>query len=436
MPGFRPVLFCSAFWVAGVDALLRAPSDAAAEQRAAFRRGSGPTVFVYDLPGAQGGEVLRDDVECEGKEPGSAEELSCLFGRVLDLGEAGAMVGGRVRDVDQFSLGRVMLASLRRHPNRVASAEEADLFFIPVFRTWGWPDNCVDAEALVKRLDHLDEHNAPRHIMVSPRVGWHVDVCEHFESRPDGATLSERLLANVTKLALESDESVPHGGWYTDLIPRATNLHSVPYPGMNSALSGVQVDDSHTERPYLVSAVWSVHKYVPTEGRDVRRRLTKQCAGDDRCLHVDLHGLEDPAEGTLSEADTEARSKAVVFAMLNSTFCFETTGDTTSRKGMVDAIVLGCIPVLFSPLQQQLWPWHVDDWQSVSVLVSPDEEDVISRLAAIPESEVKRLRWNLQKLAPQLGYAAPGSQAEGPGGDALAATLRGIWRTAAAISGG
>ena len=37
-------------------------------------------------------------------------------------------------------------------------------------------------------------------------------------------------------------------------------------------------------------------------------------------------------------------------------------GDTISRKGIVDAILLGCIPVLFHTGQLAQWPWHWGPW--------------------------------------------------------------------------
>ena len=48
-------------------------------------------------------------------------------------------------------------------------------------------------------------------------------------------------------------------------------------------------------------------------------------------------------------------------------------GDTPSRKAMVDSVLLGCIPVLFSRRQTTLWPWH---WRAAKVSVVLDGDAV------------------------------------------------------------
>jgi hypothetical protein len=56
---------------------------------------------------------------------------------------------------------------------------------------------------------------------------------------------------------------------------------------------------------------------------------------------------------------------------LESTFCAQPMGDTVSRKGIIDAIVFGCIPVVFVPHQLYLWTalWTAEEFKSFSVMV-------------------------------------------------------------------
>ena len=44
----------------------------------------------------------------------------------------------------------------------------------------------------------------------------------------------------------------------------------------------------------------------------------------------------------------------------SATFCVQPPGDTMVRAAIVDAISVGCIPVLLHPAQLRLWPWHWD----------------------------------------------------------------------------
>ena len=48
--------------------------------------------------------------------------------------------------------------------------------------------------------------------------------------------------------------------------------------------------------------------------------------------------------------------------MRTAKFCLQPGGDTPTRKSLVDAITLGCIPVLFSAMQDDFMPWW--SWRS------------------------------------------------------------------------
>ena len=53
-----------------------------------------------------------------------------------------------------------------------------------------------------------------------------------------------------------------------------------------------------------------------------------------------------------------------------STFCLMPPGDAASRKGTIDSMLLGCIPVHFYEAQMLQWPWHWGDWRrNASVLL-------------------------------------------------------------------
>merc|ERR1712187_304623 len=105
--------------------------------------------------------------------------------------------------------------------------------------------------------------------------------------------------------------------------------------------------------------------------------------------------------------------------MLQATFCLEPPGDSVSRKGIVDAIQLGCIPVLFERDQERLWPWHFGasagkvqvPWRDFSVRLDAfafmrkrNRDNVIRALRAIPAGVVARLRSSLQRAAAHLAY--------------------------------
>lgn len=382
-------------------------------------------IFVYDLPARISTTVLRDDDECEQLESGGVDESDCIFGPALDITLENSTAPLSLRSIDQFALGKVVYASLKSHPRRTHDHMKADLFFIPLFNhRFPAQKHCLDAEKLVEMLPHLTEDTAHRHLLLNPRPGWHGDVCELFNSRADSESPAARLLASVTKLALEDRVSAPG--------PHAERLHSVPYPALSSGLNSESVAALHQTisnsetRTYLIAAIWSVRSTMKSKidgvtGKDERLNLEKQLKDSDDCVFVDAKTKH------RSVSERSALSQKSTAAMLQATFCIEPIGDTTSRKGMVDAIVLGCIPVVFSRTQQRLWPWHVP-WQHMSVLLDPDEPDVIGKLEAVPAATVQRMRTILAQVAQRLTYSPLGQPKSG---DAVETLLHAVWRNAA-----
>jgi len=59
--------------------------------------------------------------------------------------------------------------------------------------------------------------------------------------------------------------------------------------------------------------------------------------------------------------------------LMASTFCINPPGDTPTRKGLFDSLVLGCIPVVTSEDSLQHYSFHLPFWRSVSVLVTTDQ---------------------------------------------------------------
>lgn len=95
-------------------------------------------------------------------------------------------------------------------------------------------------------------------------------------------------------------------------------------------------------------------------------------------------------------------------------------GDDPTRKGIVDVILAGCIPVLFNPLTLHAqYPFHLDEATAtaVSVLIPrgsvykrrPNREllDVVAVLRSVPPAVVREKQRLLALLAPHMVYAAP-----------------------------
>lgn len=389
-------------------------------------------VYVYDLPDViqrDGNTVILRSNSCSETPGGSESEMACLFGGVVDIEAQGRKLKVRMAKYDDWKgLARIVFKSLERHPRRTYTPEEADLFFIPVYYDLVDPDEkyCPSAEILVGLLSHLNNATAPRHFWLTPFTAWVPETCDVFNAQHTDASPARRLLAATTKLALEDTVSTPsYLEPEEDLReiqpkrrpPIAENLHSIPYPSTLSGLGTAPIQEwvhaltTLPSRPLLASAIYNVHGY--TSAAIARIELGGQCGRHPRCAFSTLSNPND-VEFLFSRK-------------LNSTFCLEPPGDSPSRKGIVDSIIAGCIPVLFSPLQSKLWPWHVDRWEDVAIVFSGVGADVISDLASVSEARVKQLQGNMASFAQRFIYSIPGKPMPG---DALDRALAGIWRSA------
>ena len=91
------------------------------------------------------------------------------------------------------------------------------------------------------------------------------------------------------------------------------------------------------------------------------------------------------------------------------------------------ALLAGCIPVLFAPEQDRLWPLHWGGWRDASRVMldmpraTAEPSYVGDALRAIPASAVDAMRATIHKRAGAFRYSA-----EDVRGDAVHVLLRGV----------
>ena len=120
-----------------------------------------------------------------------------------------------------------------------------------------------------------------------------------------------------------------------------------------------------TDRPYLVSYVGSSNSYLPTATK-MRREMLKFCTLHSAdCTHSPYNKNGD-REPELANGGENAHYKY----SLKSVFCLQPIGDLPTRKGLFDAIVFGCIPVVFHPLSASAmytWHWPTELWKDIAI---------------------------------------------------------------------
>jgi hypothetical protein len=284
---------------------------------------------------------------------------------------------------------------------------------------------------------------------------------------------SATFLRDIKAEQRDSDNAFPVP--YTTLIH---NLHT-SLPWSRLLISSAQVATSEErlrrhvqhERPVFASYVTSEGRLgqpPETEYLAVKRRMLAVCVKAPECrVHVVDPGrveksfkrvvqhIEDKASvvrelGFEGLHDLVESSKGVVeFVHYLSQFCLMPPGDTVSRKGLFDAIVMGCIPVVFYP-GSAYYPWHLpvgdgpDGLESFSVYIPAKEvlknhTIVMDHLRSIPKQRVRAMQEQLAALAPRIQYTMtldnePGmnwwDEQKGRAPDALDVSLAGLLMSA------
>ena len=300
---------------------------------AACRR---PRLYVYALPSG-----YRDELDCAGTAP--------IAGGGASLG---LPTGVELQASDQWGLGtlfhRRALEQQRRCPT---DPDSADLFLVPAWTTRITPRPsqwCMEGAdpqvarrggheaALYHRLREvrlrsgepaLAARGGADHVLLLPRVG------ASYEARPScELAYDDRRLGLATRLSIEEP-----GEWEWDGDYRpAAGFHSVPYPSvlhLDGRASALPWAATH-ERPTLAALAADVHG--APQACALREALRWRCEAAPRARCTAIGTAAGPPlwdKGRLGE---------VARLYWRSTFCLQPSGDSVSRKGVVDALLLGC----------------------------------------------------------------------------------------------
>ena len=176
-------------------------------------------------------------------------------------------------------------------------------------------------------------------------------------------------------------------------------LVSAPYAARHVQTPGVD------HRSFLWAYAATPHG--SPNAKNLRLALQRACAASNDC-----------ADGRRGDAARHQR---------NATFCVEPPGLTPGRASIVTALLAGCVPVLFAPEQDRLWPLHWGGWRDASRVMldtrraTAEPSYVGDALRAIPASAVDAMRATIHKRAGAFRYSLDDVR-----GDAVHVLLRGI----------
>ena len=432
-----------------------------------------PRVFVYPLPAG-----YQDSSETAGASP---------------VAEAAGLLPGWPSGVDLHAsqahgLGSLFYQRALQQQHRCGTTPDAaDLFLVPAFRSALTPRpslSCMESPdnasqrgghetALYQRIREvtlsngqpaLDARGGADHVLLLPRIG------ASYETRPScELDYFDPRLGLATRLSLGE----PIEQWDND-YRTVDGFHSVPYPSL------VHLDRRATALPWAsthsrgVLAALAVELHGSRQSLALRQKLHNLCVNDYRRCRmfrprkeaaiVPVGGLASlywnatfclqpryaaPAPDT-RPLTSRMRPYALGATSLMRPYALGATslmrpyvlgsGDSVTRKAVVDALLLGCIPVLFHPGQAVQWPWHWAAWnRNATVMLSADSViagrlNPLEVLEAFPPSEISAMRGIIAREAHAMHYAATDSSAldhllPAPH-DAFDLALRGAWARA------
>jgi hypothetical protein len=172
-------------------------------------------------------------------------------------------------------------------------------------------------------------------------------------------------------------------------------------------------------RPWLMSYGGSTEG-TPEAAR-LRKLLVRKCA--------EYHAQSNTSCRLETHKIMVTRLAAALQAKRESVFCLEPPGFGQHRKSQVDALTLGCIPVLFTTeaTARSLWPHHWGGWRkNSSVTLDPQRVlngglDVLEHLRAIPAERVRHMQRTIAQNAHRMHYGLDDTP-----GDALELLLRAL----------
>ena len=320
--------------------------------------------------------------------------------------------GMRIRRTDQFALFVMFHKWLLQSRYITDKAEQADVFYLPVFFTLGG-----DSGPCYHR--HYLKHRGPYTKLMS-QCSEFIDKKKHFVTTgwPEEYPLVPGRRENVVNIVLEIDDvkhhekrplasmfvapypsdghfTSPGGGEYVNslfkhkrdvfiLFAGKTRKHSLktpPHAMRNSVIAQLKTRTDH-----------SYHKFKEERGGEI--------PVDSIPLHYAPHDCRKPP---YDEQTTEW--------MRHSVFCLQPPGDSNSRKSFFDALISGCIPVLFqlSYVNHVTYPFEeYIDYSKFTVTV-PLNKSVKQTLRKYRKNAavISELQENLRQIMQYLQYNDP-----------------------------
>ncbi|KAG0555533.1 hypothetical protein KC19_12G176000, partial [Ceratodon purpureus] len=387
----------------------------------------GRLVYVYNISDVYNRKFVRECATfkkgrdlCMYMENGGMGRGFSLGGR--PPGEAGAPW----YNTWQFALELYFHKRLLRHPCVTDRAELANAFFVPYYAGMDlsrrFTHRLAKGELYMELARWLQGQESWKrrqgrdHFMMLGRI-----ASDFYRQGEDprlwgNEMLLQRAFKKMIKLTIERSSIRPDNDKEI-AIPYPTYYHPSSDSQIQNIVDGIS---QGSQRNSLVTMAAGQRR---PSVNSMRFKLMNQCENDPRCTLLLCEGNEaspglldgvlnppSPVKLTGKTLNMSCNNPAILLgAMHQSQFCLQPPGDSPTRRSFFDAMLAGCIPVIFS--KDAAWTQYVhhlpNDGASYSVFIPmkvASKSNVINILGRIREPEIRKMQRNIAKLLPSILY--------------------------------
>ncbi|KAK4702927.1 solute carrier family 35 (UDP-sugar transporter), member A1/2/3, partial [Phenoliferia sp. Uapishka_3] len=322
----------------------------------------------------------------------------------------------------------------------LSSSPSPDFIFVPILaQLYSNPWGCQDPDL----LDSIKQTTSfIRDLVASvgptpyPRIIIPVaTIRSNLERQLFSPELMEEIKDSVIVVSIEGapkshkeamkymiDVPYPSAFHLSELVTRQSDpeVNGVHASKIRKEKSSVGQYFLHQDRPFLLyhaaaaTHPWGLSPSDPFNGFALRSALRTQLnafvdspSGSD--THIIFNDIKNPVD--------DVQNLTMIHEdMQRAVFCPMPPGDSPTRRAMYEAILLGCIPVIFRDRSYgRLFPSSPDINDVSKYTVFVDEQEIINgegdtfiqRLEMVPHHEIRRMQQHLSSIASRLQWGLP-----------------------------
>lgn len=306
----------------------------------------------------------------------------------------------------QFALDVILYNKFLRYSGRVFTISEADYVFVPFLY---WPIESLQFHPECNRtrqhiLGAKDANLAPTRTTIQSVIlpDFLMRVERHLQFLKAKEKLVLLSLSHVPRAYVDSlfspafktllERTIPLG--IEDEEQHFKKVLMVPYPTMFHARGEIVGKSSITERTIFV--VYA----------SKRLGLPEWQSGKVFSLRTEILRWLVRSEGISKVIFTHKNFtlSGCYEAMSKSLFCIQPPGDTPTRRGFYDSLLLGCIPVVFSKRAYNMFNWS-SEGMAVHVPQEVPPSALIGFLLNITAGEIVRIQHTLHQVQASMQYS-------------------------------